>query len=171
MSINSRIKILRKQLKLSQDAFGEKIGVSRAVIRNIDNDLVEAKPLMIKHICEVYGVNHEWLEHGAGEMFDASSPSIIDQLAEKYQLSDTAKAVLEVYVDLTPQDKEVFDAFIEKVIEAKNKSPDKPSVDTAMKHYIYTAARSSSNDPPHYEAYTDEMLKRLEEAEEVPEDL
>lgn len=36
---------------------------------------------------------------------------------------------------------------------------------------IFTAARSSRNEPPHYEEYTEEMLKRMEEAEEVPEDL
>ena len=69
MSINDRIKQLRKSLNLSQTDFGKKLGVSRDVINNLDRSVVDPKPLMLDHICSVYNVNPDWLMHGTGEMF------------------------------------------------------------------------------------------------------
>ena len=71
LAINERITSIRKELKLSQSAFGERIGVSRDVIKNIDNNIVDAetKPLLIQQICKEYNVNRVWLETGEGEMF------------------------------------------------------------------------------------------------------
>lgn len=67
--INERIKLLRKTLKMSQTAFGEKLHVSRGVIKNIDDNLVEPKPLFLDNICVTFNVNPEWLLDGKGEMF------------------------------------------------------------------------------------------------------
>lgn len=69
MDVSERITHLRKTLKLSQASFGEAVGVSRDVIKNIDNKLVEPKPLLIQQICKVYNVDPYWLETGEGEMF------------------------------------------------------------------------------------------------------
>ena len=69
MSINDRIKQLRKSLNLSQTDFGKKLGVSRDVINNLDRSVVDPKPLILEHICSVYNVNPDWLMYGTGEMF------------------------------------------------------------------------------------------------------
>lgn len=70
--LNERITTIRKELKLSQSAFGEHIGVSRDVIKNIDNNIVDAetKPLLVQQICKEYNVNRAWLETGEGNMFN-----------------------------------------------------------------------------------------------------
>ena len=67
---NSRITQLRKHLNLSQTSFGERLGISRGVIKNIDEHNAPAKPLLIQQICKEYNVNREWLETGEGEMFN-----------------------------------------------------------------------------------------------------
>lgn len=67
---NERITLLRKELKLSQTEFGERIGVSRGVIKNIDDKNVIVKPLLIQQICKEYNVNRVWLETGEGNMFN-----------------------------------------------------------------------------------------------------
>ena len=70
--LNERITTIRKELKLSQSAFGEHIGVSRDVIKNIDNNIVDAetKPLLVQQICKEYNVTRTWLETGEGNMFN-----------------------------------------------------------------------------------------------------
>lgn len=65
------IKTLRKILGLSQSAFGEKLGVSRDVIGNIEYERVKTKKVFINHICAVFNVNKEWLLHGTGEVFNS----------------------------------------------------------------------------------------------------
>lgn len=80
--INQRIKEVRQALNLSQRAFGEKLGVSRGVLNNIESNVVEAKPLFIRHICSVYHVDPIWLETGEGEMFslDESKQTLADRI-------------------------------------------------------------------------------------------
>ncbi|HBI7026672.1 helix-turn-helix domain-containing protein [Clostridium perfringens] len=67
--MNERFKLIRKKEKLSQASFGEKLGVSRDVIGNIEYGRVEPKPLLINHLCDVFNVNREWLLTGKGEMY------------------------------------------------------------------------------------------------------
>ena len=69
--INQRILTLRKNLKLSQTDFGKPLGVSRGVIKNIDENVVDAstKPLLIQQICKEFNVDKDWLLTGEGEMF------------------------------------------------------------------------------------------------------
>jgi len=70
--LNNRIKIVRESLQLSQREFGEKLGVSRDVISNMEYGRVQPKELLVKHICDLYGVNEKWLKTGDGCMFDTT---------------------------------------------------------------------------------------------------
>jgi transcriptional regulator with XRE-family HTH domain len=79
--VKDRIKAIRTALKLSQREFGERLGVSRDVISNLEYGRVQPKELLLKHICKLYGVNEEWLLRGEGEMFAGDPPP--DQRAEE----------------------------------------------------------------------------------------
>ena len=71
--LKDRIKAIRIALKLSQREFGERLGVSRDVISNLEYGRVQPKELLLRHICELYSVNEEWLFHGEGRMFAGDS--------------------------------------------------------------------------------------------------
>lgn len=70
MSINERIKQLRKELKLTQTEFGEKIGLKVSTISKIElgGGVSEQN---IKFICEVFHVRRDWLLYGTGEQYDS----------------------------------------------------------------------------------------------------
>ena len=81
--IGNRIKVLRESLfgkKISQEEFGELLGVSRSVIANIEYGRVEPSPVMIRAICLQFDVNETWLRTGEGEMFLPKDPD--DELAD-----------------------------------------------------------------------------------------
>lgn len=67
-----RIRAIRKALRLSQREFGERLGVSRDVISNLEYGRVQPKELLLRHICHICQVNQHWLETGEGEMFDCN---------------------------------------------------------------------------------------------------
>lgn len=67
--MNERVKILRKSLKLSQEAFGKKLGVTGAGISKIESGDRNLTTQMLLLICQQFGVNSYWLETGEGEMF------------------------------------------------------------------------------------------------------
>ncbi len=70
MEIGDRIKLLRKKyLSLTQLEFGNRLGVSRDVIGNIEYNRLakpEAKEPLIRLICKEFNVNEDWLRTGAG---------------------------------------------------------------------------------------------------------
>ena len=66
--MGEQIKRLRKHYKMTQNEFGEKIGVSRDVLNNIENKGIVPSEPTIKLIISEFGVNREWLETGSGKM-------------------------------------------------------------------------------------------------------
>lgn len=68
---SKRIKEVRQKRydkKMSQVEFGEKIGVSRDVISNIEYGRVEPSEIVIRSIVREFGVNELWLRTGKGDM-------------------------------------------------------------------------------------------------------
>ena len=116
MEINERVTELRKALKLSQSAFGEAIGVSRDVIKNIDNKLVAPKPLLLQQICKVYNVDPYWLETGDGEMFlekdDLSA--LIDFAQDMFENRDLdwIRRLCEYINALTPEERAEVSRYV-----------------------------------------------------------
>lgn len=68
-TINDRVKILRKELRLTLEKFGERIGVGKTAISKIENCDRNVTDQMKKSICREYDVNPDWLENGTGDMF------------------------------------------------------------------------------------------------------
>ena len=115
--IYDRFKTLRKTKKLSQTEFGERVGVSRGVIKNIEGKLVEPKELFIRQICKEYHVNYLWLTEGIGDMLDESEDLLLEELADEYKLDDVDKKIVEVYVKLSHQERMELKKMLKKIFE------------------------------------------------------
>ena len=113
LSLPNRIKAVREALKLSQREFGEKLGVSRDVISNIEYNRVPPKELLLRHICEIYHVNPYWLETGEGEMFNSE--------LEKSNKFDEA---FQIFKSLCPDFQDYALDQIRKLVELQNKVMD-----------------------------------------------
>lgn len=69
MEIKDRIKLIRKEKKLTQVEFGEVIGVKGNTVTNYETGLRNPTDAVIKSICREFNVNETWLKTGEGEMF------------------------------------------------------------------------------------------------------
>lgn len=72
--MNSRIKELRKALKLTQKEFGARIGLCDSAITVWERSGKVSREKIL-FICQTFHVNQTWLETGDGEMFDGSTPN------------------------------------------------------------------------------------------------
>ena len=68
--MNERIKIIRNKLNLTLDKFGQRIGVTRAAISNIETGNRKVTEQMCRSICREFNVREEWLRNGTGEIFE-----------------------------------------------------------------------------------------------------
>lgn len=83
MSIGERILAIRKEKKLSQEAFGEKLGVTGAAVSRVEKGERGASEQMKRSVCREFGVSYMFLIDGEGEMFiddDDDTLSAIDRI-------------------------------------------------------------------------------------------
>lgn len=67
--MKDRIKLLRKELKLNQTDFGERIGVKQASVAGYEAGIRTPLDAVITSICREFNVSEDWLRTGKGEMF------------------------------------------------------------------------------------------------------
>lgn len=69
LSIEDRVLLIREKKELSQEEFGERIGVTKSTISLIERKLRNLSERVIRDICREFNVNEDWLRNGTGEMF------------------------------------------------------------------------------------------------------
>lgn len=91
--MNSRITQLRKTLKLTQEEFANRVGLSRNYIWMIEKGERIPPDRTIADICREFGVDRVWLETGVGEPFKPvdRSEQIAAILGHAISHNDTAK--------------------------------------------------------------------------------
>ena len=71
--MNTRIKEVRTDAHLTQEAFAAALGLTRNFIAQIEIGAKNASDRTIRDICEKFGVNETWLRTGAGTMHSEKS--------------------------------------------------------------------------------------------------
>lgn len=75
--MNDRIRQIRKELGLTLERFGERIGVKKSTLSQIENGKSRVTEHMQKSICREFNVDYIWLTTGKGEMFIYSDDDIV----------------------------------------------------------------------------------------------
>jgi transcriptional regulator with XRE-family HTH domain len=89
VSVNARIKAVRKTLGLSQRAFCKGIFLSQGFYAQIEGGIKKANERICELISTKYNVNREWLLTGKGEMFSGPAPDVeLEQLIDIYKELD-----------------------------------------------------------------------------------
>lgn len=117
--ISERIKLLRKDLKISQTEFGKRLGVSQSVIANIEGDRLarpDQKEPLYKLICKEFGVNEEWLIYGTSSMYEYEDDEYARAVAEIAKGDRDAQEAIIKYWQLPEEDKKAFWNFLRKIV-------------------------------------------------------
>lgn len=69
MTTGERIKKLRKDLDLTQQKFGERLGIKGNTVAQYELGRNEPIDAVLSLICKEFNVNEEWLRTGSGNMF------------------------------------------------------------------------------------------------------
>ena len=113
--MNERSKALRKHLKISQDTFGRRIGITGASVSRIESGENEPSPQTIVFICKEFNVSETWLRSGVGDMFKASS-SEAERLVKKYSFPDIVGKLLTTYESLNEGQQEAVLEYAQRFI-------------------------------------------------------
>ena len=127
MTINERVKEVRKALKLTQDQFADELNITRSSLSVIEIGKTAVTERNIKEICSKFKVNQDWIRYGEGEMF--KEMSFEEELAEYFgevitNTSDSSKEfqrrLIHALSKLDDTDWKVLEKIADQLLE-KNK--------------------------------------------------
>lgn len=128
MTIGERVKVVRKETKLSQEEFAHKLGFdTRGAIANLELGRTETPDKLLSLISNIFGVREEWLRTGEGDMRmgeDAQSEKIEDFINGVVRDDDDTfkKRFLEMLAGLDPADWELLERMAEKLTQKKRRT-------------------------------------------------
>lgn len=116
--MNERMKKLRKALGLTQQEFADKIGIVRGNIATYETGKSKPGDAVVSLICREFNVNDEWLRTGNGEMFKAAPSGALDALADTYRLTHGEYILIEKFVNMKPESRQIIMDYIVEVAAA-----------------------------------------------------
>lgn len=122
--MKDRIREVREHFGLSMEKFGSRIGIGKASISLLESGKNNPSVQTITLICREFGVNEQWLRTGEGEMFEQTRASVLDRLSTEYDLSREQRSVIEAFLDLDPQERDVILKYVHNVFDRSAKSAD-----------------------------------------------
>lgn len=137
MTINERIKLLRKELGLNQTDFGEKIGIKVSQASYIEKAGNPVTQRVVQLICTVFNISEKWLTEGKGDMYTSDEEAILDKLAGMYDLSESQMIFAKQWLQLPATAKDAVVDYIVSVASAlqekKSTKNDVSESDTSKK--------------------------------------
>ena len=121
MTQGERVREIRKSLGLTLEKFGEKLGVKKNAISQIETGRNSLTDQMTKSICREFGVDYIFLTTGEGEMFVDSDDDFIEKIDRIMAgESDIRKNAIKALVNASTEDIEALNRLIDLYLQAKN---------------------------------------------------
>lgn len=157
--MKDRIREVREHFGLSMEKFGSRIGIGKASISLLESGKNNPSVQTITLICREFGVNEQWLRTGEGEMFEQTRASVLDRLSTEYDLSREQRSVIEAFLDLDPQERDVILKYVHNVFDRSAESADQSTaiLDKEARRIAESdefKALREKNEPPESESCT-----------------
>lgn len=121
MTQGERIREVRKALGLTLEKFGEKIGMKKNSVSQLENGKNSVTEQVVKAICREYNVDYMWLTTGDGEMFIDTDDDFIERIDRIMAGEDEArKNLFKFMLELSDEDIAALDRLMKKAIRVVN---------------------------------------------------
>jgi transcriptional regulator with XRE-family HTH domain len=126
MTQGERIREVRKALGLTLEKFGEKIGMKKNSVSQLENGKNSVTEQVVKAICREYNVDYMWLTTGDGEMFIDTDDGFIERIDRIMAGEDEArKSLFKFMLELSDEDIAALDRLMKKAIEFTQNNKEK----------------------------------------------
>lgn len=118
--LHERIKAVRKSLtpKVSQTAFAEMLGTTRAAIAPYERGIVTPSDTFIQLLCAKFNISEEWLRTGAGSMHKSDIDAQVDAYTRGYALDAEEREIIRYFLNLNPAERAAMIAHVENLADA-----------------------------------------------------
>lgn len=132
--MKDRIKKIRKELNLTQQAFADKLGIKRNTVATYENGRNMPIDAVVSLICRVFNVNKDWLLTGSGDMFLKIPSDTLEKLKQEYNLDDFSYRLICEYLELDETKRDIVKQFFYNVTSTEE-SPKDMDIDSMVEDY------------------------------------
>ena len=126
MTQGERIREVRNALGLTLEKFGDRLGVTKVAISNLEKGNRNLTEQMTKAICREFNVDYMWLTTGDGEMFIDTDDDFIERIDRIMAGEDeTRKNLFKFMLELSDDDIAALDRLMKKAIEFTQNNKEK----------------------------------------------
>jgi len=118
--LNERIREIRNTLGLTQNDFGNKLGVARNTIANYETGNRVPSNQIIISICREFNINEDWFRNGQGEMFNNTETFSLDELVKQQGMDDLELDIMKCYFELDKNTRQAILQHIKKYFNKKD---------------------------------------------------
>ena len=148
MTVNERIKKVRKEKGMNQKQFAALLGVTQSGISYMEQSGSNVSDSSIKSICTMCNLNEDWLRNGTEPMYIQAPTFSLDDFVKRHGGTDLELDIMKAYFELEPT---VRAMLVQHFKERLTASRPEPSVDNlAAEHEAAEAAyiKSRSGNVP-----------------------
>lgn len=121
MTQGERIREVRNTLGLTLEKFGDRLGVTKVAISNIEKGNRNLTEQMTKAICREFNVDYMWLTTGDGEMFIDNDDDFIERIDRIMVGEDDArKNLFKALLEASDEDIAAFQRIIDLFASKKD---------------------------------------------------
>lgn len=122
--MKERIKQIRKERNLTQQAFADRLRITRNNVAGYEAGTRNPSDAVISLICREFNVNEDWLRNGTGEMFiERTRDEEITEFIGSIQMTGEdsfKKRLISVLANLTEEQWEFLADMAEKLVKEKD---------------------------------------------------
>ena len=118
MKMKERILYIREKSGLNQEAFAQRIGVTKSAISGYETGRRDPSPQVLHSISREFRYDLNWLKTGEGEPEIPEPNDILHELFHQFSCSDFERAFLKAYFELQDDERKQFCSYMERVFGA-----------------------------------------------------
>lgn len=146
MTINERVKAVRKERRWSQSHLASILGITQSGVSYMEQNGSTVSDQTIKSLCmAVPGLNESWLRTGTGPMYTQSSSFDLTQYILERDGDPLELEIIKAYLTL-PKDirQAVLDHFKKRLSQSLSSPAPAPTVEELEEEYIKRHSASAS---------------------------
>lgn len=160
MTQGERVKAIRSYSGLSMEKFGERIGMVKSSISNIENNNRALSDQLAKLMAKEFNVSEHWLRTGEGEMFvQLSGEEELKQWADKMlsgQAGEFRQRFVRLLAKLNDDQWEQLEKYARMLVDSDDPTPDEKDESIIP---IAAHADSSMEQTEEGKAYDDAIMR------------
>ena len=143
MTVNERIKKVRKEKGMNQKQFAALLGVTQSGISYMEQSGSNVSDSSIKSICTMCNLNEDWLRNGTEPMYIQAPTFSLDDFVRQRGGTELEVDIMKAYFELEPDIRAMLVQHFKERLTASRAEPSEMTVEEAEAAYIKSRSKTA----------------------------